>query len=126
MQIPMSPTRSRVVIVDDDDAVREALMFALELEGFDVEDLGSGEALVLFDLPKAGVCLVVDERLPGITGLDALRRLQLRNVQLPAVLITSHPHLNLRTEARLAGVAILEKPLFGDALSDAIRAAMLP
>jgi FixJ family two-component response regulator len=124
MQYPAPSPRQRVFIVDDDAAVRAALIFALELEGFEVEGLGSGEALVLCDLPDAGTCLVVDERLPGMTGLEALRRLRRRDVKLPALLITSHPDLRLRAAARLAGVPILEKPLLGDALSNAIRAAL--
>jgi FixJ family two-component response regulator len=122
---PTLSARSLVIIVDDDAAVREALMFTLELEGFDVKGLGTGEALLLCDLPEVGTCLVVDERLPGMSGFEALRRLRLREVRLPALLMTSHPDFHLRAAARLAGLPILEKPLLGDVLSDAIRAALL-
>jgi FixJ family two-component response regulator len=124
MPRPTPYARSLVIIVDDDAAVREALMFTLELEGFDVEGLGSGEALLQSDLPEVGTCLVVDERLPGMSGFEALRRLRLREVRLPALLMTSHPDFHLRAAARLAGLPILEKPLLGDVLSDAIRAAL--
>ena len=99
-------------------------MFTLELEGFDVEGLGSGEALLQCDLPEVGTCLVVDERLPGMSGFEALRQLRLRDVRLPALLMTSHPDFHLQAAARLAGLPILEQPLLGDVLSDAIRAAL--
>ncbi len=124
--MPLAPAKEypRVVIVDDDNAVRMALAFALELQGFDVESCGSGEALLLHALPDWGACLVIDERLPGLSGLATLNRLRIRQVLLPAILMTSHPSLALRTAARMAGVPILEKPIFGDALVLAIHAAM--
>ena len=111
-------------IVDDDAAVRAALAFTLELEGFGVECFGSGEALLQQALPATGACLLIDERLPGISGLDALLTLRARHVTLPAILMTSHPDRVLRSAARDAGVPILEKPLLGDALTLAIRAAL--
>jgi FixJ family two-component response regulator len=117
---------SRVVIVDDDPAVCAALAFALELEGFEVEGLASGEALLRHTLPLLDACLVVDERLPGLSGLDALLQLRARHVTLPALLMTSHPNFALRAAAQAAGVPILEKPLLGDVLSNAIRAALRP
>jgi FixJ family two-component response regulator len=78
------------------------------------------------DLPFSGACLVLDERLPGISGLGALARLRERQVRLPAILMTSHPNLSLRLAAQRAGTPILEKPLLGDVLSDAIRVALAP
>lgn len=113
-----------VVIVDDDAAVRAALEFTLELEGFDVVSCSSGEALLLRDLPNRHACLLVDERLPGISGLDALHQLRNRDVKLPAILMTSHPSPAVRAAAKAAGVPILEKPLLGDALTVAIRQAL--
>ena len=113
-----------VVIVDDDAAVRAALEFTLELEGFDVVSCSSGEALLLRDLPNRNACLLVDERLPGITGLDALNQLRNRDVKLPAILMTSHPSASVRATAKAAGVPILENPLLGDALTVAIRNAL--
>lgn len=121
---PPSP-RYLVVIVDDDAAVRAALEFTLELEGFDVESCSSGEALLLRDLPLRNACLLIDERLPGITGLEALTRLRDRDVELPAILMTSHPSAWVRAAARAAGAPILEKPLLGDALTLAIRRALI-
>lgn len=124
MQAALSWEIPRVVIVDDDTAVCEALVFALELEGFAAESFNSGEALLRSVLPTMGACLVIDQRLPGISGLGTLRRLRDRRVMLPALLMTSHPGRDLRAAAEAAGVPILEKPLLGDVLSNAIRTAL--
>jgi FixJ family two-component response regulator len=110
-----------VFVVDDDAAVRRALEFALDLEGFRVETFESGEALLLRQhLPGAG-CLVLDERLPGASGMETLRQLRAREVDLPAILVTSHPKPSFRAAAAVAGVPILEKPLEGDTLIGAIH-----
>ena len=114
-------TATTVYVVDDDSAVRRALAFALDLEGFAVETFESGEALLLRDRPQGPGCLVIDERLPGVTGLDTLRQLRARAIDLPAILVTSHPKPSFRAAAASAGVPILEKPLEGATLIDAIH-----
>jgi FixJ family two-component response regulator len=126
MASPAVPSRTHplVVVVDDDAALRHALTFSLELEGFQVEGCDSGEALLARALPDRDTCLVIDERLPGVSGLQALRKLRARAVALPAVLITSNPKAALRQAAAAAGVPIVEKPLLGDALLGSIRAAL--
>ncbi|WP_334162932.1 response regulator transcription factor [Phenylobacterium sp.] len=123
---PVVPSAARplVIIVDDDPAVRSSLAFSLELEGFQVDSCESGEALLLRELPDRHTCLVVDERLPGISGLQALAQLRGRQVGLPALLITSNPKPATREAAAAAGVPIVEKPLLCDALSGSIRAAL--
>jgi FixJ family two-component response regulator len=120
------PTAARplVILVDDDEALRSALKFSLELDGYDVATCSSGEDLLDQHLPGGHACLVIDERLPGIAGLDALAQLRRRNVHLPALLITSTPRPALRRKAAAAGVPIVEKPLLCDALSASIREAL--
>lgn len=115
-----------VYVVDDDAAVRRALAFALDLEGFAVETYESGEAVLLRVLPESPGCLVIDERLPGVSGLDTLRALRARNVALPAILVTSHPKLALREAAAETGTPILEKPFLGEALVSTIRQLLDP
>ena len=110
-----------VYVVDDDFAVRRALAFALDLEGFKVETFGSGEDLLLRDRPTGRGCIVLDERLPGASGLDTLRQLRAREIDLPAILVTSHPKPSFREAAAVAGVPILEKPLEGATLIVAIH-----
>lgn len=111
----MNPSidRPAVFVVDDDAAVRRALEFALDMEGFAVETYDSGEALLLRAPPTAPGCLVLDERLPGVSGLDTLHQLRARQVTLPAILVTSHPNARFREAAARAGAPIVEKPLLG-------------
>lgn len=113
-----------VIVADDDAALCAALKFSLEVEGYRVATYDSGEALLQDALPPEGACLVVDERLPGISGLEALSQLRRRGVGLPAFLITTNPLRSTRRRAEALGVAIVEKPLLGDALLDPIRAAL--
>ena len=121
------PERRAVLIVDDDAAVRGALKFALELEGFDVRIYDRGEALLAdHDLPATG-CLVVDYRMPGMNGLELIDHLRDRSVELPAILIVSdHPSQKLRRLAQRSGVQdVLEKPLSDSALIESIRHALV-
>jgi two-component system response regulator FixJ len=117
----LDPEASIIVIVDDDDAVRGALAFALGLEGFFVRAYASAEALMASGpFPRRG-CLVLDYRLPDTDGLLLLETLRGRGVTLPAILITTHPSRALRTEAGRVGMSIVEKPLACDALTDQLR-----
>jgi len=116
--------RPTVLLVDDDAALRTALKFSLELEGFDVETYESGEAFLLRDDPEGRTCVVMDLNLPGIDGLETLRQLRSRGVGLPALLITSHPRPATRASAAAVGAAIVEKPLLGDHLVGEIRSAL--
>jgi FixJ family two-component response regulator len=112
---------ANVLIVDDDPAVCSSLKFSLELEGFVVRIFrGGSELLSATDLPPSA-CLVVDYRMPNIDGLDLLRRLRERGNSMPAVLVTTAPDSALRRRAGAAGVSLVEKPLLGDALLEAIR-----
>lgn len=113
-----------VFVVDDDDAVLNSLRFALEIEGYRVRLFPSDQALLHeADFPDTG-CLVIDLRLPERDGLAALAELRARGVTLPAILITTDPSEMTRKRAASAGVAIVEKPIFGNGLVDTIRAAI--
>jgi two-component system, LuxR family, response regulator FixJ len=123
-QARSAPARSVVLVIDDDLAVRNSLKFALEVEGFSVQVYPTGTALLEEDdIPKSG-CLVADYHLPGMNGLELLQLLRERNVKLPAILITSHPTLAIRSRARSAGVHLIEKPLLNDTLFQCIRSAL--
>jgi two-component system response regulator FixJ len=122
---PPPPYARNVVLVDDDGALRLALIFMLELEGFAVTAHDSGEALLQATLPPAPVCLVLDQNMSGLTGLEALAALRARNQSLPALLITSNPRPGIRDAAAALGAVIVEKPLLGDSLSTAINAALM-
>lgn len=114
----------KILLVDDDPGVRASLKFSLELEGFAVDTLESGEALAdLCELPDAA-CLVLDYRLPGLDGLALLALLRLRGLLVPAVLITGSASNRIRAQALRAGTVLIEKPLLCDALTAAIRSAI--
>lgn len=123
----MPATPEIVLVVDDDAAVRGALKFALEMEGFSVR-LYDGPQAVLADpnLPDHG-CLVIDYQMPQIDGLEVVRRLRARRVALPAILITGRVSQPLRRRASQLGVGrVLEKPLSDAALVEGIREALKP
>ena len=114
----------RLVLIDDDPDVLSALKFAFETDGYEVSAFSSGEA-VLKDPPRtSNTCLVIDQRLPGLSGLDTLARLRDLGVAAPAILVTTHPSLEVRRRARLAAVDIVEKPLLGNALPQKIAEAL--
>jgi two-component system, LuxR family, response regulator FixJ len=112
-----------VVIVDDDPAVCGSLKFSLELEGFGARAYGSAAELLGSGDLAACDCYIIDQRMPGMTGLELIGRLRALNVQTPVILLISHPNPAVSARAAKAQVAIIEKPLFGDALIDKIREA---
>lgn len=112
-----------MVLVDDDPAVRTALAFSLEMEGYRVATCGDAAGLLTLKLPRTGACLVIDERLPDRSGLEALAELRATGCALPAAMITSHPSQRFRLDAARAGAPVLEKPLIEDGLITWIRAA---
>ena len=123
----MPAVRETVVVVDDDAAVRAALKFALEVEGFNVLLYDGPRAILAADkLPERG-CLVVDYRMPAIDGIELIVELRRRNVVLPAILISARVTKGLRDLARGSGLTrVLEKPLSESALVENIRDALAP
>jgi two-component system, LuxR family, response regulator FixJ len=120
-QVPVPA--SVVIIVDDDPAVRNSLKFSLEIEGFAVRLYESGsELLSERDIPDCS-CLVVDQRMPGMAGLDLIAELRKQRIWAPAILITSHLTVEVTRRAAGAKVAIVEKPLLSNALVERIRDA---
>jgi FixJ family two-component response regulator len=114
-----------VIVVDDDTAVRNSLKFSLETEGFAVLAYRcAADLLDSSDPPDCG-CFVVDQILPGMTGLDLIAKLRERRILTPAILITSHPSAAVMGRAEQAHIRIVEKPLLNNTLIDGIRAACL-
>jgi FixJ family two-component response regulator len=108
--------------VEDDDALRAAITFSLEVEGFEVAAFESAEQ-VLERMPFPSACLVIDYVLPGSNGLALLTRLRSLGVKTPALLVTTHPNSLVRARAALANAQILEKPLGGDEILRAVKCA---
>lgn len=117
-------SRPTVILVDDDPAVAHAVQFSFDLEGLEVRSYRDAESLLAgWNLPKRG-CLVVDQNLPGMSGLTLLERLRAEGVDLPAILITTNPRAALRERAAAARIPIIEKPLLTDALLTTVRKAL--
>ena len=121
--MPLTP--GPVILVDDDAAVRNSLKFALEVEGLTVRAYEDGDALLAeAALPETG-CLVVDYYMPAMNGVDLVRSLRKRHVDLPAILITAKATDDLRRSAAGAGIRqVLEKPLEDSSLVDSIWGAL--
>src|SRR5262249_24852361 len=115
-----------VLVVDDDAAVRSALKFALEVEGFRVREFaGAVELLGEHNLPPFG-CLIVDYRMPIVDGLELVSILRERGNTAPAVVITGRTSKELESKAASVGIRqVLEKPLPNGTLVAAVRAAMV-
>jgi len=111
-----------VGIVDDDPAVRNSLKFLLEIDGFAADVYASADELLTEDGDLSRFrCFVIDQYMPGLSGLDLAAKLRERHVPVPVILITTHPSKALVARATHAGVPIVEKPLLGSALLDKIR-----
>ena len=124
MATPSSRRRlPTVVIVDDDPAVCASLKFSLELDGFCVRAYGgAAELLNGCDLTDCD-CFVIDQRMPGMSGLELIGKLWDLDVRTPVILLVSHPNAAVSARAAKVGVPIVEKPLIGNTLVDTIREA---
>lgn len=114
---------SIVALVEDDEAVLKALKFAFEVEGYVVHASANAEAM-LGQAPTGCVCFVLDLKLPGMSGLDLYDRLRANGQTAPAILITTHPPKAVLARAAQAGVQVMEKPLLGQKLTEAVRIAV--
>lgn len=111
-----------VFVVDDDGRVRDSLRWLLESAGLTVETYaGAREFLAACDPPRPG-CLVLDARMPEMSGLELLDELSVRGVRLPTILITGHGDVAMMVRAMKAGaVDVIEKPLDDQRLLERIR-----
>ena len=100
-----------VFVVDDDPSVRSTLKFLLNSVGLPVESFDSAEDFLHKKLPDAPSCLVLDVRLPGLSGLDFQRELAARNIRIPIVFLTGHGDIPMTVRAMKDGaVEFLTKP----------------
>jgi FixJ family two-component response regulator len=121
------PSRSRpvVAIVDDDPGVCASLRFLLETAGHAVETYESGPRFLAEAEPGRIACLVLDQQMPQLTGLELLARLRAEGRTTPTLLIVSTPSPAVsRRAAELGALRVLEKPLAQDDLLAHIEAAM--
>jgi RNA polymerase sigma factor (sigma-70 family) len=114
-----------VFVVDDDPSVRSSLKFLLSTVGLQVESFDSADTFLHKKPPDAPSCLVLDVRLPGLSGLDFQRELAARNIRIPIVFLTGHGDIPMSVRAMKAGaVEFLTKPFRDQDLLDAVRIAL--
>ena len=114
-----------VFAVDDDPSVRSSLKFLLSTVGLQAETFDSADSFLRKKLPDVPSCLVLDVRLPGLSGLEFQRELAARNIPIPIVFLTGHGDIPMSVRAMKAGaVEFLTKPFRDQDLLDAVRAAL--
>jgi CheY-like chemotaxis protein len=119
---------SRIVVVDDDSDLRELLAARLRRIGYEVHELPNGLDLICAfqgigedDWILDGVDLIlIDNRMPAITGLDVIRRLRAARFNTPAILMTAFPQAALEQDALTLGLQVLAKPFTQERLTRAI------
>ena len=112
-------------VVDDDESVREALRSLFRSVSLRVETFGSAADFLRSELPEVASCLVLDVRLPGVSGLDFQAELAKANIHIPVIFMTGHGDIPMSVQAMKAGaVDFLTKPFRDQDMLDAVAAAI--
>lgn len=120
-----SLTEAIVLVVDDDDAVREALCELLESVGLSAAGFGSAHDLLTSDLLEGPGCIILDVRMPGLGGLALQSQIAQRLSGRPVIFLTGHGDIPMSVQAMKAGaVDFLTKPVRDQTLLDAVEAAL--
>ena len=118
-------SRRLVVIVDDDELVRESLIGLMKFAGFPALTFASAEEFLNSGKQEHTACLIADIRMPGMSGLELQSRLNRDNLRIPIIFITAQGDEKMRMQALRAGaVEFLAKPFDDDVLLDSVRAAL--
>jgi two-component system, LuxR family, response regulator FixJ len=114
-----------VQIIDDDDALRDSLTFLLSSAGIEAKSYESAGAYLNDPQRGAAGCIITDVRMPGMSGIDLLRKLKSDGVSLPVIVMTGHGDVPLAVEAmKLGAFDFIEKPFDDDALLASVRGAL--
>ena len=120
------PSETAIVhVIDDDEALRDSLAFLLRTA--DLEVMSHASAAAFLDaLPLTGLtCIITDVRMPGLSGIDLLRRVRELGIEVPVIVITGHGDVPLAVEAmRFGAIDFLEKPFDDEILLQSVRAAL--
>lgn len=118
-------TARTVYVVDDDEAVRDALGMLFRTSGWHVETFGSANEFLRLPVPAARSCLVLDIRMPGMSGLDVQDALIERGFGIPIIFITGHGDIPMAVGVLKKGAFdFLEKPFDDDALLARVQSAL--
>jgi FixJ family two-component response regulator len=122
----MAPQESGLVaIVDDDELMRGALHGLLREAGFPAQAFASAEEFLRSGAQHQSSCLIVDVRMPGMSGLELQARLDADQIRIPIIFITAHGDERMRTQAlRAAAADFLVKPFDDEVLLRSVRAAL--
>jgi len=121
----MSEPESTVFVVDDDPSVRKALERLFKSVGLNVEVFNSAKKFLSCEEHDGPSCLVLDVRMPGLSGLDLQRELPAAGKNMPIVFITGHGTVPMSVRAMKAGAAdFIEKPFEDQVLLDAVNKAI--
>lgn len=114
-----------IAIVDDDEPLREALCSVMKAAGFSTRAFASAEAFLDADACQQTACLILDVRLPGISGIELHKRLLDDNCAVPVIFVTAHGDASLRESLLKAGAAgFMNKPVRSAILLKEIDAAL--
>jgi FixJ family two-component response regulator len=114
-----------VFVIDDDLSMRRALTNLIQSVGLEVKTFGSAAELLKSELPEVVSCLVLDIRLPGLSGLDLQTELAKANIRIPIIFITGHGDIPMTVRAMKGGaVDFLTKPFRDQELLDAVVGAI--
>ena len=121
----MPPPEPTVFVVDDDRAMRESLSWLLDSVGLRVRSYATAADFLAEHDPAQPGCLVLDVRMPGMSGLDLQAELARRGVELPTIVITGHAEVSMAVRAVKAGALdFIEKPFSDQLLLDRVRQAL--
>jgi FixJ family two-component response regulator len=122
---PASAREPIVFVIDDDASMRRALTNLFQSVGLEVEVFGSAPELLQSKLPDAASCLVLDIRLPGVSGLDFQTELAKANIHIPIIFMTGHGDIPMSVRAMKGGaVDFLTKPFRDQDMLDAVVTAI--
>jgi FixJ family two-component response regulator len=114
-----------VFVIDDDESIREALKSLIRSVGLNVETFASAQDFLQSSRPDVPSCLILDVRMPGLSGLDLQRDLAEASIHIPIIFITGHGDIPMSVRAMKAGaVEFLTKPFRDQDLLDAIQQAL--
>jgi FixJ family two-component response regulator len=121
----MTSRSQLVAIVDDDRSVQSALKDLMESAGLSARSFGSAEDFLEWDQRNQTACLLLDIRMPGMSGLELQAKLKAEGSLIPIIFITAHGDANMRMQAIKAGaVEFLTKPFDDEVLLEKIRPAL--
>ena len=117
----MPPVESKIYVIDDDESVRRAFQRLLRSAALEVETFASVEEFFGGERQRDNACIIVDMRMPGLTGFDLQRELASRGIRMPVIVISASDDAATREQARRLGAkAFFRKPIDDQALLDAI------